>query len=65
MSLKIEATRAFEQHAAFLRQTGDVASASQLLEQARDLWQKQEPATTYVKLARARAERLLAGLRAR
>ena len=65
MSLKIEATRAFEQHAGFLRQTGDVASASQLLEQARDLWQKQEPSTTYVKLARARAERLLAELRAR
>jgi hypothetical protein len=33
-----------------------------LLEQARDIWQKQEPTTTYVKLRRARAERLLAVL---
>ncbi len=65
MSLKIEATRAFEQQAGFLRQAGDAANANRLLQQAGDLWRKQEPATTYVKLARARAERLLAGLSAR
>ncbi len=63
LSLKIEATRAFEQNAAFARQSGDLVGATQLLERVRDLWRKQEPATTYVMLARARTEQRLAGLR--
>src|SRR5262249_42475158 len=63
MSLKIEATRAFEQQAEFARRSGDVASAARLLERVRDVWHKYDPATTYVMLRRARSEQMLALLR--
>jgi eukaryotic-like serine/threonine-protein kinase len=59
----IEATRAFEQQAEFLRRSGDTAQAKQLLEESREVWNSREPTTTYVRLRRARADRLVAALR--
>ncbi|HTS28808.1 MAG TPA: serine/threonine-protein kinase [Bryobacteraceae bacterium] len=65
MTLQIEATRAFEQQAEFMRQSGDVADAERLLEEARRVWLQREPETTYVRIRRGRAERLLSSLRSR
>jgi tRNA A-37 threonylcarbamoyl transferase component Bud32/tetratricopeptide (TPR) repeat protein len=64
MSTMIEATRSFEQEAEFRRRAGDTAGAGTLLEQSRVIWLNWEPATTYVRLRRARAQKLAAALRA-